>query len=62
MQFGLSKGYDINPYKYEALAWAGLYCTPAFLELDRDEQDTIKDINAYEDFGDDILAEGEECS
>lgn len=62
MNFGRSKGYDMDEFYYEGLAWGGLNGTVAHTLLGDDIIDTFDNINQWEAEGDKILANGTPCN
>ena len=60
--YGESKGYAIDDFIYEALAWNGLTGTTNFLELPVDEQEYINDTIGYEIQNFTILSQGTPCN
>ncbi|WP_420320390.1 hypothetical protein [Flagellimonas sp.] len=60
--FGESRGYLLDDFYYEALAWQGLEETVTFATLSEEEKDAIRNIIANEITGFEILAEGTSCN
>ncbi len=62
MQYGLNKGYNIDAFSAEALAWSGLQGTVAWTLLDADLKNTFENIIEYEDTNFEILSIGVACN
>lgn len=60
--YGISKGYDILDFHYEALAWSGLEDTLNFTLLEPDFQESIEEILDHETTNFEPLAEGQPCN
>ncbi len=60
--YATSKGYDIDDFTAEALAWSGLQETVGWSLLDNEIRETYEDIIDYESTGFEILAVGEPCN